>query len=66
MSVAALQHVRRAGSPVPAESRAPALSAQQANDDLLDIDDVRGKRIVTTRLHRTVTIREENAAAASR
>ena len=46
--------------PVPA----PALSAQQANDDLLDIDDVRGKRLVTTRLHRNITIREENAAAA--
>jgi protein phosphatase len=40
------------------------LSAQQANDDLLDIDDVRGKRLITTRLHRSVTIREENAAAA--
>jgi protein phosphatase len=39
-------------------------SAQQANDDLLDIDDVRGKRLITTRLHRSVTIREENAAAA--
>jgi protein phosphatase len=43
---------------------APALNAQQANDDLLDIEDVRGKRLVTTRLHRNVTIREENAAAA--
>jgi protein phosphatase len=43
---------------------AVALSAQQANDDLLDIDDVRGKRLVATRLHRNVTIREENAAAA--
>jgi protein phosphatase len=42
----------------------PTLTAQQANDDLLDIDDVRGKRQVTTRLHRSVTIREENAAAA--
>jgi protein phosphatase len=42
----------------------PGLSAQQANDDLLDIDDVRGKRLITTRLHRNVTIREENAAAA--
>jgi len=42
----------------------PSLNAQQANDDLLDIDDVRGKRLVTTRLHRNVTIREENAAAA--
>jgi polynucleotide kinase-phosphatase len=43
---------------------ATGLSAQQANDDLLDIDDVRGKRLITTRLHRSVTIREENAAAA--
>jgi polynucleotide kinase-phosphatase len=43
---------------------APGLSAQQANDDLLDIDDVRGKRLIATRLHRSVTIREENAAAA--
>lgn len=40
------------------------LSAQQANDDLLDIDEVRGKRLVETRLHRNITIREENAAAA--
>jgi protein phosphatase len=41
-----------------------ALSAQQAVDDLLDIDDVRGKRLIATRLHHTVTIRDENAAAA--
>ncbi len=34
------------------------------HDDLLDIDDVLGKRVVTTRLQRNVTIREENAAAA--
>ncbi len=31
---------------------------------LLDIDDVAGKRIIQTELTRTVTIREENAAAA--
>jgi protein phosphatase len=43
---------------------APSLNAQQTNDDLLDIEDVRGKRLVMTRLHRNVTIREENAAAA--
>jgi protein phosphatase len=40
------------------------LTSQQAHDDLLDIDDVIGKRIVTTRLHHNVTIREENALAA--
>ncbi|MCP9488948.1 MAG: polynucleotide kinase-phosphatase [Solirubrobacteraceae bacterium MAG38_C4-C5] len=31
---------------------------------VLDIDDVAGKRIVSTRLARTVTVREENATAA--
>jgi protein phosphatase len=31
---------------------------------LLDVDDVAGKRIIQTRLTRTVTVREENAAAA--
>jgi protein phosphatase len=43
---------------------APSLNLPQANDDLLDIEDLRGKRLVTTRLHRNVTVREENAAAA--
>ena len=42
----------------------PTLSSQQAHDDLLDIEDVIGKRIVTTRLHHNVTVREENALAA--
>lgn len=49
---------------LPSASMGPALTAQQLNDDLLEIDDVRGKRQVTTRLHRSVTIREENSAAA--
>jgi len=47
----------------PAEKTA-SLSAQQQHDDLLDIDDVAGKRIVATRLLGNVTIREENSAAA--
>ena len=33
-------------------------------DDLLDMEDVLGKRIISTRLHHNVTIREENAIAA--
>lgn len=45
-------------------SQAPAMTAQQAHDDVLDMEDVIGKRIVTTRLHHTVTVREENAIAA--
>lgn len=45
---------------------APAggLTPQQEHDDVLDLGDVLGKRIVHTRLRDTVTIREENAAAA--
>lgn len=45
-------------------SAATGLTAQQQNDDLLDLADVTGKRIVSTRLHGNVTIREENSIAA--
>jgi protein phosphatase len=41
-----------------------ALSPQHEQDDVLDIDDVIGKRIVETRLHGSLTVREENAIAA--
>ncbi|TMC20590.1 MAG: polynucleotide kinase-phosphatase [Chloroflexi bacterium] len=40
------------------------LSAQQQHDDILDIEDVSGKRIISTRLQRQIIIREENAIAA--
>jgi protein phosphatase len=40
------------------------LTAQQHHDDVLDIDDVLGKRLVETRLQGNITIREENASAA--
>ncbi|HYF04512.1 MAG TPA: polynucleotide kinase-phosphatase [Patescibacteria group bacterium] len=40
------------------------LSAQQETDDILDIADVSGKRIIETGLHHTVIIREENSIAA--
>lgn len=46
------------------DAAAPALDAQQHYDDLLDLTDVIGKRIVGTKLHHNVTIREENATAA--
>jgi protein phosphatase len=42
----------------------PSAAPQRAYVDLLDIDDVQGKRVITTRVHHTTTIREENAAAA--
>jgi protein phosphatase len=47
-----------------AESVSPGLNNQQLHDDVLDLADVTGKRIITTRLQQSVTIREENATAA--
>jgi protein phosphatase len=41
-----------------------AISQQHEQDDVLDIDDVIGKRIIETRLHGNLTVREENAIAA--
>jgi protein phosphatase len=49
---------------LPASEQAPALTAQQQHDDLLDIEDVLGKRLISTRLQGNVTIREENSIAA--
>jgi len=54
---------------IPEDQQAPALSAQQQMDDMLDISDVLaldgiGKRLIETRLQRAIQIRSENAAAA--
>jgi len=64
VSVAARQTYAEPARPFLTVAAEPALSAQQALDDILDLADVQGKRIVHTRLHRTVTVREENATAA--
>jgi protein phosphatase len=63
VSVPALQTYCEPARPLVAV-QAPALSAQQAHDEVLDVADVLGKHIVPTRLYHSVTIREENAAAA--
>jgi protein phosphatase len=47
-----------------ADMQAPKLSAQQTLDEVLDAEDVIGKKIVSTRLRGNVTIREANATAA--
>ncbi len=47
-----------------AQTEDPALPANDRAANLLDIDDVLGKRIVSTRLRGNITVREENAAAA--
>jgi protein phosphatase len=51
---------------LPDEAKAPETprSLQQASDDVLDIADVIGKRLVDTSLLPRITIREENAIAA--
>jgi protein phosphatase len=65
VSVAAKQTYAESRKPfLPVENQAPALSAKQQHDDLLNLADVIGKRIISTRLHGNVTIREENSIAA--
>jgi protein phosphatase len=53
-----------AGTPRDFLTPAASLTPQQEHDDVLDLEDVTGKRIIHTRLRNDVTIREENAAAA--
>jgi len=73
----ALRYPERETVSVPAhatyyQSRKPFLpsevlaerAVQHAADDVLDIEDVVGKRIIDTRLQPRITIREENAMAA--
>lgn len=50
--------------PLLPQTEAPTLTAQQAHDDLLDLEDVIGKRFISTRLHSNITIPAENAMAA--
>ena len=49
---------------LPDDQQAPKLTAQQADDEVLDAEEVLGKRIVSTRLRGNVTIREAHATAA--
>lgn len=49
---------------LPASDSATGLTTQQAHDNLLDLADVTGKRLLSTRLRQTVMIREENSVAA--
>ena len=64
VSVSARRTYAEPARPFLPEGTAAALSAQQEQDDVLDLADVTGKRLITTRLNHTVTIREENGIAA--
>ena len=65
VSVKAKQTYNEPARPfLPEDEKAPALSMQHEQDELLDLADVTGKRIVSTRLRHNITIREENGTAA--
>ena len=64
ISVAARQTYAEPARPFLPDVSGIALNIQQQHDDVLDLSDVVGKRIISTRLHHSVTIREENATAA--
>jgi protein phosphatase len=48
----------------PPDGTPSALTAQQQVDDVLDMEDVSGKRVIETRLVSRVVVRDENARAA--
>ena len=64
ISVSAIQQYCEPSRPFLSTASASTLDAQQKHDDLLDAADVIGKRIIQTKLHHSVTIREENSTAA--
>ncbi|MCA8988103.1 MAG: polynucleotide kinase-phosphatase [Planctomycetaceae bacterium] len=64
VSVPARQTYYEPSRPFLAVDQPDSLSAQQLHDDILDAEDVIGKRIISTRLAHRITIREENATAA--
>jgi protein phosphatase len=64
VSVAAEQTYYEPARPFLPEGKAAPLAEARRRDDVLDVEDVLGKRVVGTRLAGRVTVREENAAAA--
>ncbi|MDQ1605630.1 MAG: hypothetical protein QOE01_3478, partial [Actinomycetota bacterium] len=64
VSVPASRTYYEPAKPFLAPDDAAPLAVDERPAFLLDVDDVAGRRIVQTRLARTVTVREENAAAA--
>lgn len=64
VSVPARQTYFEPAKPIVSQTEPDTRSAQQKYDDLLYLEDVTGKRIISTKYRRTITIREENAIAA--
>jgi polynucleotide kinase-phosphatase len=64
VSVPALGTYCAPNRPFLPEAPAGGLSAQQRADDLLDLADVSGPRVLSTRLLKDISVRAENSAAA--
>ena len=64
VSVPAHRTYYEPAKPLVAAQPTLALSQQHEQDDVLDIVDVIGKRIIETKLHGNLTVREENSIAA--
>ena len=64
VSIDALKVYCEPSRPINFDKLKNILSSQQEADDLLNIEDVIGKRIIQTRLKNNITIREENSIAA--
>lgn len=64
VSVKAKKVYAEPSRPINFGAQSTTLSAQQEYDDLLNIADVTGKRIIQTRLRNNITIKEENSIAA--
>ncbi len=64
VSVAAHRTYYEPVKPLLNETDKPSAIKTQEYDDILDINDVLGRRVISTRLHGNLTIREENAITA--
>jgi polynucleotide kinase-phosphatase len=64
VSVKAKEVYETPARPIDFELNETPLTHQQEHDDLLNIDDVIGKRIISTRLRNNVTVKEENSIPA--
>ena len=64
VSVAAHRTYYEPVKPLLNEADEPSFLKTQGYDDILDINDVLGRRAISTRLHGNLTIREENAITA--
>lgn len=64
VTVPALQEYYKPSRPIQRSTATMSVSAQHAHDDMLDMEDVSGRRFIETRFDKKILIKEENAIAA--